>query len=662
MVNHYVYDYETLSNCFVAVYEHYKTKDRHIFVVHKLRNDFKEFIEFLKLASKEGQRHVSFNGLSFDSQISEFIIRNEKKLIKLSPDEITAEIYQKAQDIITKQDTELFAEYPEHKLSIKQLDVFKLNHWDNPNKRSSLKWIQYSLDWHNLLEMPISHTKTIRTQEELDIIIDYCINDVQSTKAIMQHSAEQINLRKTLTNDYKINLYSASEPKISKELFLDFLSKKTGENKYDLKQARTIRENIKVKDIILPSIAFDCIEFQQLLRNFKKLSIDPNNIKGAFKYKVRYKGIEIAYGLGGLHGATKAGIYKSDEDNIIMTSDVISYYPNLAIRNRWSPAHLDKDNFVELYEWFFDERKKIPKKDPRNYTYKIILNSTFGLSIDKNSFLYDPQFGMQITINGQLLLTKLCEMLSQRIPGAIPLMLNTDGLETLIPRKYQDLYYEICKEWQEATKLELEHDTYQKVILPDVNTYIAIGNPKKMNQEDWLSLKKDYPHYIYEEKDNEYYCTKTKCKGRFNFEDLALHKNKSYLAISKAVYNYFVFDIPIEKSFEENKNIFDYCAGTKIKTKDSWYFYKLYVENQEVKTEKLQNVLRYYISNKGCKIIKKNISDNREIQEQAGPWMQTIMNKYIPKKWEDYDINMNFYIKSANDEISNVLSYSDFFS
>jgi hypothetical protein len=97
--------------------------------------------------------------------------------------------------------------------------------------------------------------------------------------------------------------------------------------------------------------------------------------KNGFKYSLSYKGVKTDFGLGGVHGAIKAGVYKSTKDTIIMTSDVISFYPNLAIRNGWSPAHLPQEDFCELYEWFFEERKKIPKKDPRNYVYKIILNS-----------------------------------------------------------------------------------------------------------------------------------------------------------------------------------------------------------------------------------------------------------------------------------------------
>ena len=54
-MNHYIMDYETLSNCFVGVFEHYKTSERKIFVIHDLKNDYKEFIEFLHTNRDEKQ-------------------------------------------------------------------------------------------------------------------------------------------------------------------------------------------------------------------------------------------------------------------------------------------------------------------------------------------------------------------------------------------------------------------------------------------------------------------------------------------------------------------------------------------------------------------------------------------------------------------------------
>ncbi len=618
-------DYETLSNCFVAVFEDYKANIRNIFIIHKLANHLPELVKFLERNRDNQEWHISFNGLAFDSQITEYILRDKDILLGSSAEDVAGALYKKAQEIISRQDRGEFSEFSERDLSILQVDLFKLNHWDNAAKRSSLKWIQYSMDWENIQEMPIHHSTEIKSMKEISTVIDYCINDVRSTKGILHKCSDQINLRGTLTGEYNIPLYSASEPRISKELFLLFLSKSIGIRKYDLKQMRTRRDFIRVSDIILPYVKFNKPEFQDLLKAYNNLVINPNNIKGAFKYVLKHKDVKTEYGLGGLHGATNSNIYEAKDGMIIMTSDVTSFYPNLAIRNKWSPAHLPKEKFCELYEWFFEERKKIPKKDPKNYVYKIILNSTYGLSIEPNSFLYDPQFGMQITINGQLLLTMLYEMLSEGIPGSIPLMQNTDGLEMMIPEQYREKYFEICKVWEDMTSLQLEHDQYRKMIIADVNNYIAIPTDEKKE---------------------------VKCKGRFEFDKLALHKNKSFLIIRKALYNYFVKDMSPEKTLSENKNIYDYCGGVKIK--GEWEFKQICVVNGEIQHETLQKTLRYYISESGCKIIKANKNDGREIQLEAGKWMQVVFNKYKKLNWEDYDIDESYYLNYIYKEIANI--------
>lgn len=620
---HWVHDYETLSNCFVACFENYKTDDTRVFVIHELLDQFPEFLTFLEENKKLKEWHVSFNGLSFDSQITEFVLREKKKLSTMTAEQIATAIYEKAQEVISRQEFGEFAEYSERNLSIEQVDVFKLNHWDNPAKRSSLKWIQYSMDWENIQEMPIHHSTRIKTMEQINLIISYCKNDVKSTKKIMQLSKEQITLRGALTDEYKIRLFSASEPRISKELFMHFLSKETGIQKYDLRQMRTNRSLIMVKDIIVPYVKFKTPIFQDLLDNFKAVVVNPNVTKGGFKYSLKYKGVQTDFGLGGVHGCTEPGVYASGNGMIIMTSDVTSFYPNLAIRNGWAPAHLPKKDFCQLYEWFFEERKKIPKKDPRNYVYKIILNSTYGLSNDRNSFLYDPQFTMQITINGQLSLMMLYEMLAEGIPGSVPLMQNTDGLEMMIPEQYKEKYLAICAEWEKITNLQLEHDEYTKMIIGDVNNYIAVNKAGKY-----------------------------KCKGRFEFEDLALHKNKSFLIIPKAIFNYFVNDVPPERFLLENRNILDYCAGVKIK--GDWEFQQTCLRNKAIEKTVLQKTIRYYISERGCKIMKVNKSDGREIQLESGKWMQEDLSYFVKKPWAEYNVDESYYLEKIYKEIHNI--------
>ena len=623
-MNHWIMDYETLSNCFVAVFKHYKTDETHIFSVCELQNDYDKFIEFLKQNIDNNEWHISYNGLAFDAQITHNIIKDHDNLRLMDGESIAEEIYEYAQEAIKRSNNKEFQTFPEWEMSIKQIDVYKLNHWDNMAKRSSLKWIQYSMDWDNMVDMPLPHDHQIKNREELDMIISYCVNDVDSTKEIFNQCKPLIALRKNLTDQYGINLYSASEPRISKELFAYYLSKELGIPKYELKKLRTFRNVIKAKDIILDYIKFDSLQFNNLLEKFKTVEINPNFTKGGFKYSVNYKGVKTHFGLGGAHGANKSGVYESDEDNIIMSSDVASFYPNLAIMNKIAPAHLDRKAFCNLYEWFFTERKKIPKSNPMNYVYKIILNSTYGLSNDKNSFLYDPQFTMFITINGQLTLMMLYEMICEAIPEAIPLLQNTDGIETVIPRSKKDLYLEVCKKWEEITNLVLEHDSYKKLVLADVNNYIAVDESGK-----------------------------AKCKGRFEFKGLALHKNKSKLIIPKALYAYFVDGVLPEDTIKSNKNILDYCIGGK--SKGNWQQIARSIKENEAHEEKLQKINRYYISNKGVKIIKVNKNDGREIQLEAGRWMQTVMNDIKKKEWSSYDINEKYYLEAIEKEINNII-------
>ena len=622
MRTHWVMDYETLSNCFIAVFEDVKSEHQEVFVCHESKNDIEDLILFLKKNMQDEEWHVSFNGLSFDSQITEHIIRNEDHLLIQDGETIAKYLYTKAQNVIQRQNAGEFSEFSSRNMHIRQVDVFKLNHWDNTAKRGSLKWIQYTMDWKNIIDMPIHHTSVI-TKEQIPEIIKYCINDVKSTKAIMYLSKGQIELRRALTEEYNIDLFSASEPRISKELFLHFLSNQTGIKKWELRQMRTRRNQIQVKDIILPYISFETATFQNLLKKFNEVVIQTGETKGGFKYSVQYKGVKTDYGLGGIHGARESKIYRATDDMVIMTSDVVSFYPNLAIRNGWSPAHLPKEDFCNLYEWFFEERKKIPKSDPRNYVYKIILNSTYGLSNDENSFLYDPQFTMSITINGQLSLTMLYEMICEGIPGAIPLMQNTDGLETMIPREYVDKYMEICRIWEKITNLELEHDTYSKLVLGDVNNYIAVTEKGK-----------------------------SKCKGRFEYDSLALHKNKSFLIIPKALHAYFVEDKDPEEFIKFCTYVFDFCGGVKIK--GDWRFEAHHVKNGIYTEDKLQHTVRYYISKNGSKIMKRNNSDGRNIQVEAGKWLQTVYIDHEEKDISEYNINYDYYINKVKKEIESL--------
>jgi hypothetical protein len=637
-------DYETIVNCFVAVFTDYTSDERRVFVINRGRNEFDEFVNFLQESRECGDWHLGYNNLQFDAQISEYVLQYHEHIKHAfeDADEITNCIYRYAQEVINKSSRGEFLDYPEFRLTIPCVDIFKLNHWDSNAKRASLKWIQFSMDWENVEEMPHPHYEPVVDDGTLDDVVNYCINDVDSTKSIFNYKnakgekvmASQINLRSELSKTYGLKLYSASEPRISKEIFLHFLSDKLRKDKKVIRDMRTYRSEVPIRHIILPTVKFDTPEFITMHNWFKELVVDTKILdsseeelkKKGPKHRMMHKDVPTDYALGGIHGCIASGIYEATEGKKIMSADVTSFYPNLAIRNGWAPSHIPQKDFCELYEWFFEERKKYPKSSPLNYLFKIVLNSTYGLSKSKYSFLYDPELTFRITVNGQLLLSMLYEMISTRIPGAIPLMQNTDGLEFLIDEKYEEEYFKICKEWEEITNLQLEVDEYKKMIIGDVNNYIAV-----------------------------YKNGKTKCKGRFEFEELALHKNKSALIVPKAWYAYFVDGVDPVDFLEKNKNIYDYCIGSKIK--GDWYFVERGVRKGEFFENKLQKLVRYFVSNSGVKIIKCN-PDGRKIQLVSGKYLQTIFNKFENKPFEDYDLNIKFYLKRIRDEIEKIESTS----
>ena len=250
-------------------------------------------------------------------------------------------------------------------------------------------------------------------------------------------------------------------------------------------------------------------------------------------------------------------------------------------------------------------------------------------------------------MNGQLTLMMLYEMICEAIPEAIPIMQNTDGLETMIPESAYNKYMEVCKKWETITQLELEHDQYSKIFLGDVNNYIALNKEKECSKDELSNILAENPHFPYREQNNKFYYQPVKCKGRFEFHELPLHKNKSYLIIRKAIYNNLVFGTSLEQTINDCKDIFEFCAGVKIK--GDWEFYQTCVINGKVSKEKIQNTIRYYVSNKGCKIIKFNYTDAKESIILI---FFLLFVKFENKKFEEYDINIKYYITKANQEIN----------
>ena len=383
MAKGYVYDYETVANCFLGVFINVKDPDEIIsFEISTYKNEYIEYLNFMYECIKEKTTLVSYNGLKFDNQISRFLLYSRDQFTGYDGQHIAVTVYSIAQQVIQKANAREFPLYHPKDNPFKECDILAINNYDNPAKRCSLKWLQYSMDWYNVEDMSTEHS-VFHNEKEILMLLKYCINDCLSTRALFFKNKAEILLRTNLSNHFDMNLTNHSEPKLAKSIFLKLLSQKLNIPEYELKKRKTYRKIINLDEAILPYIKFITPELKATLSKFKKLKLDGENLKGSFKHELTYKGLTLSFALGGIHGAKK-GIYTSDKNFIIKSFDVTSFYPNLSIRNNWAPGHINKEAFCEIYESFFEDRKKYSKKDPLNYVYKILLNSTYGLSNEDN--------------------------------------------------------------------------------------------------------------------------------------------------------------------------------------------------------------------------------------------------------------------------------------
>ncbi len=184
---------------------------------------------------------------------------------------------------------------------------------------------------------------------------------------------------------------------------------------------------------------------------------------------------DFCYGTGGIHGSREREQIISNDEWMIRDIDVASLYPSIGIVNNLAPAHLGED-FTRAYSTIPIERKdwqaRKGKKCQEANSLKLAANGTYGKTNDKFSVMFDPQYTMAVTINGQLLLSMLAERL-MLVPTFRIIMVNTDGITYYIHRSFLSQAQQVEQEWEALTRLTLESAHYSRMWIRDVNSYIA---------------------------------------------------------------------------------------------------------------------------------------------------------------------------------------------
>lgn len=610
----FVYDCEVYSNTFTATFKNVDTEEIKVFVIHSSRNDLDTLMAFI---NSYENTFVGYNSFSYDNQLLNYLYKNWAAFTFLESDQITYCLYTLSQKII-ESDTKEYM----YNLPFKWLDLMKILY-----AQKSLKLIGVSLKWKKLQELPFKPDKFI-SNEELEVLLKYNLNDVLITEVLYNNLKKEIELRKEISQLYDIDAYSEPRSGIANRILEKVYSETTGLDKRQFKDLRTERKRVSFNDVIYPIVNFKSIELDLFLEEIK------NHIYYGdtpyFTKTLTYNGVRYKLGLGGIHSVDSPGHFEATEDTYLIDADVASEYPAAVINNQLYPAHLGS-KFLKEFERLRDERieAKHSGQKTKNEALKIVLNATVGKTLSKLSWLYDPLVNLKVTINCQLLMLMLVESLA--LVGIQTISANTDGILCIVPKSKLDIYYQKCKEWELLSKFELEYTKYKKYIRRDVNNYIAIKEDNKVKGKG-VFLTEDCSNY--------------------NLLD-TLNKGFDKPIVALAAYNFLVYNKPIKDTILNHTDIYDFCVAKKIDNKFTNIFET--IENGKYIKEELQKAVRYYISTDGGILVKYDPTTNGVERYEANSKV-TIYNDHIEKDIKEYNIHYGYYINEAQKMIDEIIS------
>lgn len=596
-----VWDTEVFPNCFLLCADTGTSKVS--FEISAYRNDLPALQYWMNSLIPLG-RMVGFNNIGFDYPVLHFILTGG----------ITdpGKIYDYAMAVIGSESKFAHIVRPSER-RVPQLDLFRIHHFDNKARTTSLKNLEFNMRLWSVADLPFPVGKVL-TKEEVEVLRNYCFDDVEATRQFLIASTEQVKLRDDLSKQYSYDFTNHSDVKLGKDIFQLALEKAGvslyvyGPNGRDPKQ--TPRSSIALRVCIPHFIGFDTAEFRKVLHAMDETVI--TGTKGTFDLSATVGGIEFFFGTGGIHASVDPGAFESDDEFVIYDVDVTGMYPAIAMSQGYYPEHLGPA-FVQVYKGLRDLRAQYPKGSPQNAAYKLAMNGVYGASNDRFSVFYDPLFTMKITIGGQLMIAMLAEALLS-VDGLRIIQANTDGLTVKTRRTDMPKVNELCTVWSRITGLELESVEYSKMFIRDVNNYIAVTESGKVKR-----------------------------KGAFEY-DIEWHQDGSALVVKKAAEKVLLEGASPYNTVANWPDIHDFMLRARVGSN----CYLLWEKDGRRTT--LPRTQRYYMSKSGGSLVKimpplpKAPDKWREIGIQSG---HKVM---LCNRMDEYRglIDLDWYVKQVN--------------
>ena len=601
-----VYDIEIFPNCFSLVIKNTETKEFQFFELSNRKNNL---VDLVSLFLDKRYIFCGYNNIHYDNPIVNFIIEYKETLKKSTRLDIEYNLFQLSQTII-KGDLEKWKRW-KYANNFETLDLLTMLF--SQKLRVGLKEMQVTMKYSNVQEYDGNFEAPI-PEEDIPKMIQYNINDVNSTEELLYRCENDIKLRLNIEEEYGIKALNKDGVNLGMEILKTKYLEKTHKTWNDIKDLRSPCNKIALNEIILPFIKFDNPILKDLLNEMKQQVVSPDR-KGYNKHFLM-DNLEYSVGVGGIHSVNKPSIFIAKEDEVISDVDVASLYPSLIIEYGFYPPHLGKE-FLEVYKGIKDERieAKHNGNKLKNLTLKLSINGLSGNLQSEFSWCYSPKTVMRIRINGQLLLLMLAEKLISI--GCQIIQANTDGLFVLRKKKDEQKFKDACKWWENLTRLELEEDRFERFYQFAINDYLGVLEGYKDSKNPKL-LKK---------------------KGLF-IDSVTLGKGMQPMIIPKAINANLADNIPVEETIRNCKDINEFITYQKVDKKFTVQYMNKFITH----------INRYYVSTNGGYLYKCEVEDNKIVKfaNMLTASGVTLCNDITAIKEFPKNINYKYYIKEAN--------------
>lgn len=453
--------------------------------------------------------------------------------------------------------------------------------WDvAPLPDTSLKTYGARFHTKRLQELPIDPDAML-SEADMDCIRDYCGNDCDITEGLYEELRGGIELRESMSAEYKTDLRSKSDAQVAEAVICAELKKLTGywpkRPEYD-------------EDFAFNYVAPDYVRFrtpalqaalQTVLGSTFKLDAggSPQMPEDIANLKIRIGTSTYKMGMGGLHSSEKSKTYRADAEYCLIDRDVASFYPFIILNNGYMPEHLGH-NFLTVFRTIVERRlhakamaKKCKKAGQNDEAVtwaieadglKITINGTFGKLGSMYSALYAPKLLIQTTITGQLSILMLIEAIE--LAGIGVISANTDGIVIRCPHSRVAELNALVAEWEALTRFETEETRYGAVASRDVNSYLAVKLKFDDERKVWTDELDGNPKSRYFD---ERMGVKSKGAGVYCERGSALNsplsKNPEYLVLNDALVAFVATGKRPEETIAECNDVRRFIAAKNVR-------------------------------------------------------------------------------------------------